>query len=266
MQARSSRLLAIILLAVAPTAAQEPAETDGGKHLFILSGQSNMQGLKPEESFIPTIVQQYGNGKSIVVFDAQGGQPIRRWHKKWTGPKTQKLAAPKGKQVVLGDLYDRLMSKVRPAIKDQKIASITFLWMQGERDAREQFGDVYARSLQGVLDQLAGDLGRKDIRVVVGRLSDFDMQNKRYQHWTKLREVQVEFATQHPRAAWVNTDDLNDGFNRKGKPIANDLHYSAIGYTVFGKRLAMAARYLHSRGRISSGDGKWGIEVPAAKE
>ena len=177
MQVRSGRLLALILLAVAPTAAQESAQrdsgTDGGKHLFILSGQSNMQGLKPEESFIPTIVQQYGKGKSIVVFDAQGGQPIRRWYKQWTpGPK---LAAPKGKQVVLGDLYERLMSKVRSAIKDQKIASVTFLWMQGERDAREQFADVYARSLQGVLDQLARDLGRKDIRLVLGRLSDFDM-------------------------------------------------------------------------------------------
>jgi len=76
----------------------------------------------------------------------------------------------------------------------------------------------------------------------------------------------VRFATQHARAAWVNTDDLNDGFNRRGKPIADDLHYSAIGYKVFGQRLAMAARYLHSRGRISSRNGKWGIEVPAEKE
>ena len=31
-----------------------------GKHLFILSGQSNMLGLKPEESFTPTIEAQFG--------------------------------------------------------------------------------------------------------------------------------------------------------------------------------------------------------------
>ena len=46
--------------------------------------------------------------------------------------------------------------------------------------------------LKRQLAQLAEDLGRKDIHFVIGRLSDFDMENKRYQHWTKVREVQVE--------------------------------------------------------------------------
>lgn len=31
-----------------------------GKHLSILSGQSNMEGLKPEESFIPAIEAEFG--------------------------------------------------------------------------------------------------------------------------------------------------------------------------------------------------------------
>lgn len=258
--------LLITASAVAQKASPEPDEPSVGKHLFILSGQSNMQGLKPEESFIPTVDQQYGKGKSIVVFDALGGQPIRRWHKAWKSGPNKQSQAPKGKKLVLGDLYDRLMTKVRAAIKNQQVETVTFLWMQGERDAREQFGDVYATSLQGVLDQLARDLNRKDIRIVIGRLSDFDMKNSRYKHWTKLREVQVKFAESHPRAAWVNTDDLNDGTNRRGKPIKDDLHYSAVGYKVFGKRMAMAARYLHTRGRISSGDGTWGIPVPAEKK
>ena len=30
-----------------------------GQHLFILSGQSNMAGLKPEESFIPAVEKAF---------------------------------------------------------------------------------------------------------------------------------------------------------------------------------------------------------------
>ena len=54
-----------------------------GKHLFILSGQSNMAGLNPAISFTPTVEAAFGKENVIVVKSAQGGQPIRRWHKGW---------------------------------------------------------------------------------------------------------------------------------------------------------------------------------------
>jgi len=56
-----------------------------------------------------------------------------------------------------------------------------------------------------------------------------------------VRDIQVKIAESHPRGAWVDTDDLNDGLNRRGKPIKNDLHYSEVGYKTFGKRLAQQA-------------------------
>ena len=221
-----------------------------GKHLFILSGQSNMAGLRPEESFIPAVEKEFGKSKVIVVKDAHGGQPIRRWFKKW---KSAKGDAPKG----TGDLYDRLMGKVMASIKGEKIQSVSFSWMQGERDAREKHAEVYAASLQGLLDQLAADLGRKDINFVIGRLSDFDMANKRYPHWTAIRKVQVDFSEASARGAWVDTDDLNDGKNRGGKDISNDLHYSAKGYIEFGKRLAASSISL------IKGDKAAGTDKPA---
>lgn len=205
-----------------------------GKHLFILSGQSNMAGLRPAESFTPTVEKAFGKENVIVVHDAHGGQPIRRWHKKWKPSNGQ---PPKS----TGDLYDRLMSKVNAAIKDQKLKSVSFFWMQGEKDAREKHGDVYGESLLGLYQQLSEDLGRNDINFVIGRLSDFDLGNKRYPDWTKIRDVQVQVAKDHPRGAWVDTDDLNDGLNRGGKEIKNDLHYSAEGYVTFGNRLAEEA-------------------------
>lgn len=205
-----------------------------GKHLFILSGQSNMAGLKPEESFTPAVEKKFGKENVIVVFDAHGGQPIRRWYKEWK-PEGGAVA-PKN-----GDLYDRLMKKVEPAIKDQTVATVTFLWMQGERDANEGHGSVYEASMKGLVKQLANDLGREDVNVVIGRLSDFGLKKGGYKDWKTVREAQVKVAEDAPKGAWVDTDDLNDGKARNGKEIKDDLHYSAEGYVTFGSRLAEAS-------------------------
>ncbi len=49
---------------------------------------------------------------------------------------------------------------------------------------------------------------------------------------------QVKVGESNSRFDWVNTDDLNDGINSKGKVIKNDLHMSAEGYLIMGKRFA----------------------------
>ena len=113
--------------------------------------------------------------------------------------------------------------------------------MQGEKDARMKWGDVYEASLLGLYEQLSGDLGRDDVNFVIGRLSDFDLADTRYPHWTMIREIQVNLAKTNARFAWVDTDDLNDGLNRRGQRIQNDLHYSAEGYRTLGTRFASAA-------------------------
>ena len=205
-----------------------------GSHLFILSGQSNMAGLDPEISFIPAIHEQYGAENAIIVKDALGGQPIRRWYKNWKPAQGDELEAT-------GDLYDQLMGKVLAATNGRPLRTITFLWMQGERDARERHGEVYKKSLEGLVAQLESDLGRKGIHVVIGRLCDFDLANETYPHWTRVREAQVAFAESRPSTTWVDTDDLNDGVNKKGDVIKDDLHYSVSGYKEFGDRLARAA-------------------------
>jgi len=230
------------LCAVAFALLVSNASAADAKHLFILSGQSNMQGHRPDEAFTPAVSKALGKDKVIVIQDALGGQPIQRWFKDWKSPDGKQPAKT-------GDLYDRLMAKVKPAIKGKKLASVSFIWMQGERDAKQKWGPVYERSLRGLHAQLSKDLGRNDANFVIGRLSDFDLKNKRYPHWTMIREIQVKVADSNPRFAWVNTDDLNDGRNRKGKAISNDLHYSGEGYKTLGKRFAEKALGLIVKGR-----------------
>lgn len=210
------------------------ASCTSGKHLFILSGQSNMARLNPEQSFTPWVEEAFGKDGVIVVKQAKGAQPIHRWFKAW--------APPEGEVPELrGALYDTLMAAVVDSIRGQRIRTVTFIWMQGERDARMQWGEVYEASLLGLYQQLSEDLGRTDVNFVIGRLSDFDLRNEKWPHWTRVREAQVKVANAHPHFDWVDTDDLNDGVDAKGVSIENDLHMSAKGYDLLGKRFAEKA-------------------------
>lgn len=67
------------------------------------------------------------------------------------------------------------------------------------------------------------------------------MTNKSHPHWTMIRDIQFKVAESNSRFGWINTDDLNDGLDRKGKKIQNDIHMSAKGYIVMGKRFAKKA-------------------------
>lgn len=227
-----SVFISILLLIISSA-----CSTDNGSHLFILSGQSNMEFLDPSISFIPELEKELGSKNIIVVKDAEDGEPIRRWYKEW---KPASGEFPEGS----GDLYDRLMNKVVAAISNRKICSVTLIWMQGERDARESHGDVYGRSLQGLIAQFASDLDRDSIFFVIGRLSDFQMNNRNFPHWTMVRDAQVEVAESTPLGRWINTDDLNDGINPQGREIQDDLHYSADGYAIMGQRFAHQALQL----------------------
>jgi hypothetical protein len=222
----------LIIAAVALFGTLAAAVAEEGKHLFILSGQSNMAGHKPEEAFIPAVEKAFGKDNVIVIQDALGGQPIQRWYKDWKDPEG---VAPEK----TGDLYDRLMGKVKPAIEGQKLASVSFFWMQGERDAKMGWASVYETSLVGLYDQLSADLGRDDIVFVNGRLSDWGVGKS--EGWDEIRVIQVKVADSDDKFAWVDTDDLNDGKNRKGKEIKDDLHYSGEGYKIFGERMASEA-------------------------
>jgi hypothetical protein len=224
-----SRLrIVLFVLALVLSVGSRGQAADEGVHLFILSGQSNMERLDPNKDFTPAVAEAFGADKVVVIKDAKGAQPIRRWYKEW---KPASGEAPAG----AGDLYDRLMGKVKTAIEGKKVASVTFVWMQGERDAREGHGSVYADSLRGVIAQIGKDLGRDDVGFVIGRINDFGNDKKDYPDWNMVREAQVKVAEEGKRGAWVDTDDLNNKGN------GNDIHCTGDGYKKLGTRFAEKA-------------------------
>lgn len=213
-----------LCLGLVPAAAAEKKV-----RLFILSGQSNMAGLNPKVSFTPAVEKEFAGDDVIVVKHALGGQPIRRWYKKWQLPDgaSEGKGGPKN-----GDLYDQLMQAVATALGDKKPDSVAFVWMQGERDAKAGWQAAYYEALRGTVEQIRTDLKHKDIVVVVGRLSD---HLKGDAGWDAVRAAQEKVAADEPLGAWVDTDDLN------GK---EGLHYNQPGYAELGSRFAARASEL----------------------
>jgi hypothetical protein len=219
--------LAATLLIVAITACQTQA-AEKKTHLIILSGQSNMGGMfQHDRMYDPMVKAAFPNDEIITIKHARGGQPIRRWCKKWA--PANRAATEKE---TTGDLYDQMIESTKKTLarkKAEKLDTITFLWMQGESDAKKDYYEVYARSFNGLLDQLRNDLGRKDINFIIARISD---HSKRAE-WEKIRKIQVDLADSDPNGAWLDTDDMNGP--RDG------LHYTREGYNKLGAAFATQA-------------------------
>lgn len=218
------QLLTVLLFLVSPSVSL----AGGAVHLFLLSGQSNMANLDPARVFTPNIQKHFGAENVLIVKVAQKGQPIRRWFKNWKATGDQNPAET-------GDLYEKLMEQTKTALNGRPIKSVTLIWMQGERDAKERLSAHYEEAFLGILKQLRTDLAVQDINYIIARLSDSGVGKK---DWDRIREVQQRLGEAGPRAAWVNTDDLNDdNVGRDGTTLKlNDLHYSKAGYDLLAKR------------------------------
>ena len=99
----------------------------GGKHLFILSGQSNMAGMKPEVSFTPAVTKAFGKENIIVAKSAYSGASIRSWAKSnHEFPPPTRGRVPK----VRGHFHETMITVVKAAIKDQSLKTVTFVFCQ----------------------------------------------------------------------------------------------------------------------------------------
>ncbi len=227
------------------------AEGNNGKYLFILSGQSNMQGMDQKLSFEPRVVEEFGQDNILIVKEAIGGRPIRMWVHDWKPAPDWKVDPniPNTKPPTKdenGILYDRMMQKIAAATKGTPPKAIAFCWMQGERDARERHSAVYEESLKKLFTQLKTDFPNTPIVFVIGKLSDYGKDNRQpfYPEWQEICRAQEKVARDTPHCTIFSTDDLNTGDSpphwktKKISPRIDDLHMSAEGYKIMGERFA----------------------------
>jgi len=231
-----------VLLAQGATAADKPV------HLFILSGQSNMAGMDPNKGFKQEAEKLFPGAEIVFFKSAKGGQPIRFWVNEWNSLAENHDLAPR---IDSAKFYKPLLDGYAKLLeKHPKPASVTFCWMQGERDAKENLSTAYTEAMNLLIANLRRDLKQPEMNFVIGRLSDHKKNDK---SWDAVRDSQVNVSKADKRGAWVDCDDLNDKENKGVK--RDDLHYTKDGYVLLGQRYARQAKAL-IEGKKPAEDGR----------
>ena len=227
--------LALVAISISAMADEKSDQT---VHLFILSGQSNMAGMNPKTGFMPEAKKLFKDEKVDYIKVAKGGQPICRWVQEWENiAKKKGLDSNHIQRITKGEgvqFYQPILDQYKEMLeKYPNPTSVTFCWMQGERDASGGADAAYKDTLKLLITNLRRDLKRPDMNFVIGRISDAALERP---SWVAVRKAQREIANEDPRGAWVDVDDLNN--REKGGKLINAVHYTRKGYFILGQRFA----------------------------
>ncbi|MBT6348011.1 MAG: acetyl xylan esterase [Proteobacteria bacterium] len=229
---KPDRLLQLgLVVALACTAPACASENKTGKHLFILSGQSNMTGTV-RDAFTDRVQDYFGERNVVVVMRMKSGRGIRFWVADYRQPNDRGLTDRKMNSN--GQEYKPLIEAVLAAEKDQSFDTVGFIWMQGESDANNRLSEVYAESFAKLIKHLKKDLGRDDLYFVIGRINDYARSRPDNGHWQHVRNSQVKLGKTKGNA-WIDTDDLNGG---DANQPHGGIHFPREGAVILGQRFA----------------------------
>ena len=232
---RSLQIVTLFVLAISQPASAKKSE----RHLFILSGQSNMTGgLKA--GFSKAVEGNFGKDNVVVVHHSKSGRGIRFWDKDYEFPENYKFpgkGVPSERtKLQHGQEYGPLIKKAREAFDGKPFDTVTFVWMQGESDGGRGFAPAYEKSFLRLLGRIKKDLGRKDVAFVIGRINNARMGEP---NWKAMRDVQVKLAQDAEDAEWIDTDDLSEP--------EHGVHFPKESYPILGSRFARKAITLISK-------------------
>ena len=228
-------LLALVLVALGFMTNANTAKA--GKHLFILSGQSNMTGTV-RDAFTQRVQERLGKDDVVVVMRMKSGRGIRFWVAGYDQPNGRDLSDRK--MTSNGQEYGPLIQAAMDATKNESFDTVGFIWMQGESDANNRLSEVYEQSFVKLTEQLKRDLKRDDLYYVIGRINDYAQGRPDNEHWRRVRESQVRLGKSKGNA-WVDTDDLNGG---DADQPHGDIHFPREGAQDLGQRFADKAMEL----------------------
>ena len=235
---RLLRPIALAALSLSLVACASAPKT--GKHLFILSGQSNMTG-SVKAGFAERVQARYGEENAVVVISSRGGRGIRFWVEDYRWPGERDLTPRKIKSN--GEEYTRLIKTVMDTAQDDSFDTVGFIWMQGESDANNHLSEVYEESFLKLIARLEKDLDRDDLYFVIGRINDYARSRPDNEHWHRVRAAQVKLGKTRGNG-WIDTDDLNGGDENQPD---GDIHFPREGAVVVGQRMADKAIELIDR-------------------
>ncbi len=245
-------VIALTLFLAASTGFAE----DKPVHLFILSGQSNMQRMDPKTGFLREANELFKGDQVIYIKVAKGNQPICRWLEEWTDIAEKKGLDANYRWRIHRDrkveFYQPILDQYQEILKKHpRLTSVTFCWMQGESDAKGGAHAPYKDALKLLISKLRRDLKRPDMNIVIGRIGDYALDKPSPE---AVRKAQREIADEDPRGAWVDVDDLNDK-EVNGK-IQSDVHCNRPeGYVTLGRRFARQGHALVT-GKEPAEDGR----------
>ena len=205
---------------------------------------------------MPEAKKLFKDEKVVYIKVAKGGQPICRWLEEWLDIAEKKgLDAKHRARIHKGgtvEFYQPILDQYQEMLKKHpKLTSVTFCWMQGERDANGGAHAAYKESLKLLISKLRRDLKRPDMNIVIGRIGDYALDRP---SCVAVRKAQREIVDEDPHGAWVDVDDLNDRMV-KGKMVSA-VHYNRPeGYITLGRRFARQGHALVT-GKEPAKDGR----------
>ena len=119
-----------------------------------------------------------------------------------------------------GALYSNAVARTRAALGNGRLAGL--LWHQGEGDCAPQKRTTYPARFAAMIEQLRGDLGAKDVPVIVGQLGTFNAA------YLPFNAVLPQVTNAVPRCALVSSEGL--GAN------SDNVHFSREALIEFGAR------------------------------
>ena len=207
---------------------------------------------------MPEAAKLFKDEEVVYIKVSKGSQPICRWLEEWLTiaeeaglDEQQRRRIHRDREVVL---YQPILDQYQELLEEHsQFASVTFCWMQGETDAQARAQAAYKDALKLLITKLRRDLERPDMNIVIGRISDYAIDNPE-SGCVAIRRIQREIVDEDARGAWVDVDDLND-IEVDGK-MQNDVHYkSPEGYIILGQRFARQG-YALIKGEEPAEDGR----------
>ncbi|MFC4991865.1 sialate O-acetylesterase [Rubritalea tangerina] len=231
------RLICTLLLGLAVVVSAAPRK----RHLMIFVGENNMESVRPERTVLPVLKKDKELRKSELLWvrEARRTMSMHDLDEGWRDSegKAKKKLGPDYKVKKTKD-YKRLLENAKQAARKKECDTVILYWMVGETDAQKGWGDQYEASFKRFIKQFEEDLGLGKIHVVITRLSDYGIENKKYPDWQKVRKAQEKLVKDNKGWVLVSTDDYNGKtnklqFDKKGLEALGDT-YAEIAMKFLG--------------------------------